>query len=151
MSAIIPYTLITGASSGIGRAAAMRLSRARRLILHGRNRERLDETLRECGDDREHLLWVADLRETQEIAPSLTDLLAANDGGVQSFVHCAGAVTVLPARNVDHRQAQALMSVNFFAALEVVHLLLKKTVNHGTLSSVLFVSSIFSRFGARGR
>ena len=42
-------TLVSGASSGIGRAIAERLARSRRLILHGRDYPRLEETRLACA------------------------------------------------------------------------------------------------------
>lgn len=144
------YTLVTGASSGIGRAAAVRLSRERNLILNGRNLNRLDETRRTCEQPDRHIAWPYDLKDVGEIASSLAPMLAEAGRAVDSFVHCAGAVTVLPMRNVDYRVAQEIMAVNFFSAAEVVSLLLKKKINGERLTSILFISSIWSRFGARG-
>jgi NAD(P)-dependent dehydrogenase (short-subunit alcohol dehydrogenase family) len=148
MDAIL-HTLVTGASSGLGRSAAVRLSRERNLILHGRNRERLQETLRMCLNPERHVVWAFDLKYPGELAGSLTPLLAASGRAVESFVHCAGMATVLPMRSVDYSVAQEIMNVNFFSAAEIVHVLLKRKVNSQRLTGILFVSSIFSRFGAR--
>ena len=59
------YTLITGASSGIGRAIAIELSKTSRLILHGRNRQKLEETVCQCKGDG-HVIWTYDLAEPQQ-------------------------------------------------------------------------------------
>lgn len=144
------YTLITGASSGLGRAAALRLSSQRNLILHGRDRARLDDTRQACKEPERHVVWPFDLKNVGELASSLSPLLAESGRAVEGFVHCAGMVTVLPMRSVDHRVAQEIMNVNFFSAVEIIHLLLKKKVNSQQLANIVFISSIWSRFGARG-
>ena len=53
----LSLTLITGASSGIGRETAISLSGDRNLILHGRDLARLQETLSMCSSGK-HLIWV---------------------------------------------------------------------------------------------
>ena len=58
-------------------------------------------------------------------------------------------VTALPMRSVDYSVAQEIMNVNFFSAAEIVHVLLKRKVNGQRLTDILFISSIWSRFGAR--
>ncbi len=150
MEPAAPYTLVTGASSGLGRCAAVRLSGERNLILHGRNSERLGETLGMCNHPERHIVWPFDLKNPDELAASLAPLLAGSGRSVEAFVHCAGMVTVLPMRSVDYRTAREIMNVNFFSAAEIVHLLLKKKVNNQRLTNILFISSIWSRFGARG-
>lgn len=143
------YTLVTGASSGLGRAAAIRLAAGRALILHGRDLERLEATRQACADPERHVVWPFDLHNVGELAASLTPLLAGAGRAVEAFVHCAGMVTVLPMKSIDHRVAQEIMDVNFFSAVEIINLLLKKKVNGGRLANILFISSIWSRTGAK--
>lgn len=143
-------TLITGASSGLGRASALRLSRERTLILHGRNLDRLEETRRQCHNPERHVLWPFDLKNIGNLSDTLAHLLAKRALSVEAFVHCAGMVTILPARSIDHRVAHEIMTVNFLSAVEIVNTLLKKKINSGRLSNIVFISSIWARFGARG-
>ena len=143
-------TLITGASSGLGRASALRLSGERSLILHGRNLDRLEETRHQCHDPERHVLWPFDLKNISNLSAALADLLVERTLTVEAFVHCAGMVTILPARSIDHRIAHEIMTVNFLSAVEIINTLLKKKINPNGLSNIVFVSSIWARFGARG-
>jgi len=143
------YTLITGASSGIGRAAAIRLSRERRLIIHGRKLDQLEITRQMCDNAEQHVIWAHDFKDVGGLADSLTPFLFESGRKVASFVHCAGMVTILPMRSIDHRVAQVIMNVNFFSAVEIINILLKKKINSGSLKNVLFVSSIWSKYGSR--
>jgi NAD(P)-dependent dehydrogenase (short-subunit alcohol dehydrogenase family) len=144
------YTLVTGASSGLGQSAAVRLSGARNLILHGRNQGRLEQTLRMCRNLDRHIVWPFDLNNPGGLAASLAPMLATSNRSIEAFVHCAGMVTVLPMRSVDCAAMQKIMNVNFLSAAEIVHLLLTKKVNNHKLTNILFISSIWSQFGARG-
>jgi NAD(P)-dependent dehydrogenase (short-subunit alcohol dehydrogenase family) len=143
-------TLITGASSGLGRASALRLSCERTLILHGRNLDRLEETRLQCHNPERHILWPFDLKNIGNLSDSLAHVLEESSLSVEAFVHCAGMVTVLPARSIDHRIAHEIMTVNFLSAVEIINTLLKKKLNQGGLSNIVFISSIWARFGARG-
>lgn len=146
----VPATLITGASSGLGRASALRLSRERTLILHGRSLDRLEETRHLCSSPERHLLWPFDLKSIGDLSDALAQFLAERALTVEAFVHCAGMVTILPARSIDHRIAHEILTVNFLSAVEIIHTLLKKKINAGRLTNIVFVSSIWARFGARG-
>jgi NAD(P)-dependent dehydrogenase (short-subunit alcohol dehydrogenase family) len=144
------YTLITGASSGIGQAVACRLSSSRNLILGGRDEERLLRTQTLCCDSDRHLRWNFDLRQTETLSGALADLLSVNSATVDCFVHCAGVTKVGPARLMNLQAVQEVFSVNLFSATEIVRVLLSRKVNFGALRSVLFISSIYAQRGAKG-
>ncbi len=145
-----PHVLITGASSGIGREMAVSLSGAYPLILNGRDEERLEQTRLACRAPDRHLCWARDLADVATLAGALPAFLRQHEARVGGFVHCAALLKVLPLRSVTIAQAQDVMNTNVLAALEITRLLLRKDVNGKMLRSVVFVSSIASRFGARG-
>jgi len=141
------YTLLTGASSGIGAAIARRLGEGRALIVSGRDADRLREV---AGSDGRHLVWPYDLRDVDNIQPSLSSLLEQRQATVDCFVHCAGIVKVLPARLMDPAVVTEVMNVNVLSAIQVLRTLLKKT-NRGALTNVLFISSTYSIRGVKGQ
>lgn len=143
-------TLVTGSSSGLGRAIAARLSRTRRLVLSGRDPARLEETRAACERPEEHLLWPLDLRDVAGIEPALREFLTAHALTLDGFVHTAGAMKLVPFRTLDLAAATEVMNVNFMAALAIVRLLIKKPVNQQHLRNVVFISSTASQFGAKG-
>lgn len=145
-----PFVLLTGASSGIGRAMALALSSEHRLILSGRDAARLEATRRVCAAPERHLCWAHDLAEVEALGGALSGLLRANGARVGGFVHAAALLQVLPLRSITAAHAAAVMSTNVLAALEIARVLTRKVVNERALRSVVFVSSIASQFGAKG-
>lgn len=143
-------TLVTGASSGIGREIAICLSASRRLVLHGRDNKRLAETRCLCAQPDQHVMWSMELRELDNIQDSLMRVLESFALGIESAVYCAGMLRVLPIRSIEPRLAREMMEVNFLAAVEIVRVLIRKQVNERHLRNIVFVSSTASQYGARG-
>ena len=79
--------LVTGASSGIGRATAIECSKlGATLVLTGRNESALQETKELLSDsNKEHLMLVADLR-IEESCEKLVTQLPVLDGFVCSSI-----------------------------------------------------------------
>ena len=143
-------TLVTGASSGIGRDTAVRLSATRALVVHGRDASRLEETLSLCEHRERHVAWAADLREVDRLEASLEALLQTHQLGIDAFVHCAGTLGILPLRTLDPKAVRETIDVNFSSAFEILRQLTRRKVNEQHLTAAVFVSSIASRHGARG-
>ena len=57
------YTLITGASSGLGREIAVQLSAEKNIVIHGRDQMKLAETKCLCGKQHHVLVWPFDLND----------------------------------------------------------------------------------------
>jgi NAD(P)-dependent dehydrogenase (short-subunit alcohol dehydrogenase family) len=144
------YLLITGASSGIGRATAIALSSDYQLILNGRDISRLEETREFCLESEKHLCWPYDLSNIDNLSEYLSSFLLANRASVEAFVHCAAQLEVLPLRSISLTQAQQAMNTNLLSAIEIVRLLTRKKINSDVLSRIVFISTTASQFGAKG-
>ncbi len=145
------YILITGASSGIGRATAARLSKSYPLILGGRDEKSLEETRAMCENSDVQLLWRYDLSKVDGIGESLSALLKEKSVSVSGFVHSAGIAPLAPLRMITTAQMHTIMDVNFFSAVEILKILTSKKINGKVLDRVVFISSIQSRIGAKGQ
>jgi NAD(P)-dependent dehydrogenase (short-subunit alcohol dehydrogenase family) len=139
--------LVTGASSGIGRAVAVECARAgARVVINGRNQDRLEQTLamlREAGG-AEHLACAADLTDAAQLA-RLVDQAGELDG----VVHAAGIDGVTPVRMLRQGFMESVLNGNFMAPLMLTQkLLFKKSLRNG--SSLVFLSSIAAHTGTVG-
>lgn len=144
------YTLITGASSGFGRSIAQKLAPSRRLILAGRNAEKLEAVRKTCAAPERHLLWVRDLSTLDGLGEGLASFLIGKDIRVGHFVHSAGFTGIQFARAVEMTFVTRVFNVNVFSAMEIIRPLTQKKVNQGALRSITFISSIATRIGASG-
>lgn len=128
--------LVTGASSGIGRAVAVECSRmGATVVATGRNRERLDETLAMLAGEG-HSAVVADLNVAEE-----RENLVANCDALDGLVLCSGRGLMLPFSFSTTKKLADIMETNFFDPVELFRLLLKKKKISGG-ASVVAVSSM---------
>jgi NAD(P)-dependent dehydrogenase (short-subunit alcohol dehydrogenase family) len=128
--------LVTGASSGIGRATAIECSKmGAKVVITGRNAERLNETFLQLLGD-EHLQIVVDLQDTAQL-----QVLIETISGINGLVHCAGLTKNIPFQFASRENLDEVMNVNFYAPAELSRLLIKsKKINKG--SSIVFISSV---------
>lgn len=140
--------LITGASSGIGAATAIRLSKSYRIILCGRDDKRLNEVLHQC-EGADNLIWQFDLGNVDLLESSLKQLLADNNICVHYLVHCAGYIKHLPVKSISVSEFETSFRINVISAALILKTLCSKRVNGGQLQSVVLISSNISNFGAK--
>jgi NAD(P)-dependent dehydrogenase (short-subunit alcohol dehydrogenase family) len=144
------YTLITGASSGFGRSIAQKLAPSRKLILVGRNAEKLEATRNLCEGPERHQLWVRDLSQVNGLGEELATMLTTKEIGIDHFIHSAGATGDQLARAFEMTLVTQVFNVNLFSAMEIIRPLAQKRVNKGVLRTITFISSISSRLGGKG-
>lgn len=137
--------LVTGASSGIGRATAAALAGAgARLVLVGRDPERLAAAADETGG---HAL-VADLARPGEPARVAGEAAAAL-GAVDVLVNNAGVGLAGPLAGSPAPRIEELVAVNLLAPLLLTRALLPGMLARGR-GSVVNVSSVAGHVGVRG-
>ena len=144
------YTLITGASSGMGAAAALRLSSTRRLLMASENLEQLEGIRKQCVNPNLHHLWQCDFAsERENIYSSLTNLMESYDIQVDEYIHFAGISILLPIKNFAIPYVDKIFNVNFFSIIEILRVLQRK-VNQGALKNVILISALVSQRGNVG-
>ncbi len=128
--------LVTGASSGIGRATAIECSKlGAKLIITGRNEERLNETMGLLSGEG-HTMVTGDLTSQEDI-----DKIVSETGKINGLVLCAGKGMTSPFPFSTKDKYAEIFDVNFFAPVELLRLLVKKKKMEKD-SSVVMVSSI---------
>ncbi|MBM4251939.1 MAG: SDR family oxidoreductase [Deltaproteobacteria bacterium] len=141
---------ITGASSGIGEALALRLDElGASLILSSRDSEKLNGVLNSCKNPERHKILLLDLEKYPEL-PKIAedawrnygpiDILVNNAGISQRYLVCDGNI------DLDAK----IMNVNFFGTIALTRPILRKMleVNSG---QVAVVSSVLGLFGIQSR
>lgn len=127
--------LVTGASSGIGRAVAVACSGMdSNVIITGRNPERLEETFKSL-EGNGHSKIIADLTD-----PKQREALIGQITGIDGIVHCAGIGHRKPAKSLTEEDIASVMDTNFNSVVLLqARLLSEKKINKG--ASIVFLSS----------
>ncbi len=137
--------VIAGASSGLGRAAALGLADAgAELVLLGRNEERLRDVAQRTGGHR----WMPVDLTSDDAADEAIRAIAA-DGPIHGIFHSAGTSLVAPMRLTKTGQIRELFGAAVFGALGVARAISRKNVMHDHGSAV-FMSSVSALRGRRG-
>lgn len=129
------HILVSGASSGIGKATAILCDKlGARVTLTSRNETELSAL---SALLKNKSTWiVADLSREEDIQ-ALVDKLEPLDG----FAHCAGIVKPTPLKYIRKKHIDEMFGINYTSAVLVCsHLLTQKKLRER--SSVVFISSV---------
>lgn len=136
--------LVTGASSGIGRQAAIECARmGATIVLTGRNTEQLNKTLEQL-DGKGHQVLPCDLLDAAAI-----NMLAKDTPSLDGMVHAAGIVKPFPIQYLTAAKIDETIHTNFYTAVQLTAALFKaKKVNKA--ASFVFLSSISGQYPHKG-
>ena len=131
--------LITGASSGIGKATALECARmGARLIITGRNETRLNEVFNSL-EGKGHIQIIADLTNEDDILRIAREIPTIN-----GLVNNAGYNIMSVIQFIKKEDLSRILNVNLEAPIMLTHHLIKqKKIARG--SSIVFTSSITAR------
>ncbi len=137
--------LVTGASSGVGRAVAMALAEAgAELVLHGRDRARLAEV----ADCTGGLPLLADLSSADGVE-QLAERALALRGRLDVLVASAGQGWAGPFTDMDSTDLDALVGLNLLAPMRLTRVLLPGMLERGH-GHLALVGSVAGRTGVAG-
>lgn len=140
--------LVTGASSGIGRACAvMAAELGASVTLVARRAEALEETRQLMVAPERHRCLAWDFASGQDVAPLFADIL--KDGKLNGLVHAAGIGPAMPLAAIDMQEAKRVMEVNCLSFLALMKQCAKKRVAEPRFSAVA-ISSVSALAGWMG-
>jgi NADP-dependent 3-hydroxy acid dehydrogenase YdfG len=136
--------LVTGATSGFGRAMALRVLRAGgRVIATGRRADRLEELAREGGDMV--LARPLDLRE-RDAGHRLVESLPADFAAIDILFNNAGlALGLEPAQRADLAEWEQMIETNITGLVRVAHAVLPGMVERGR-GHIINLSSVAANY-----
>ena len=127
--------LVTGASSGIGRATAIACSQMGAVVVvTGRNESRLQETL-DALEGSGHQMIVADIANDDQI-----DYLVDQIPAINGLVNNAGITETCPTQFIKREKLNRVMEVNTIAPILLTQRILKKK-KLGKGGSIVFTCS----------
>ncbi|WP_218689526.1 SDR family NAD(P)-dependent oxidoreductase [Psychrobacter sp. BF1] len=133
--------LITGASSGIGKRTAIFFSQqGAKVIVTGRNQERLIETFNELQGDK-HFSLCANLDSPDDIE-QLIKSIVSEMGPLDGVVHCAGVQKTLPVKVLKETHFDEIFNANVKSAQFLAKSISRKGRFNPQGLSLIFLSSV---------
>lgn len=138
--------LVTGASSGIGRAVAIYYStQGCRLVIAGQSEIRLNDTMAQLNGAG-HLLVSGDLSNINELK-NVMDEVFHKVGQIDGVVHCAGIKKTLPLQALKEADFDDSFAINVKSAQFLVKFFRRKGKYNPEGSSFIFLSSVAATNG----
>jgi NAD(P)-dependent dehydrogenase (short-subunit alcohol dehydrogenase family) len=134
--------LITGASTGIGRATALRLDAAGWRVFAGVRKEEDATALSEAGSERLAPL-ILDITDAEQIAAAAARVEAESEGGLDGLVNNAGVAIPGPLETLAIADFRRQVEVNMTGHVAVTQALLPAI--RAARGRIVFISSIGGR------
>jgi NAD(P)-dependent dehydrogenase (short-subunit alcohol dehydrogenase family) len=142
--------LVTGASSELGRAVAVALSRlGARVVAAGRRADALEETVRAMENPAAHRAEVFDLADVDGIPKWVKQVRETLGEPLGGLVHAAGVSDAMPLRIMDRGRMDRVLLPNLYAALALLRGFAARGVGADG-GSVVLLSSVSGLAGAPG-
>jgi short-subunit dehydrogenase len=142
--------VITGASSGIGRAAALLFARhGAQLVLAGRRREPLEAAAEECREAGVEAVAVPTDVSKGEECEALVAHATARFGKVDLLVNNAGFGIFDPIAEASRRDLEQMMQTNYFGMVYCTQAVLPQMLKRGE-GAIINVASIAGIMGFAG-
>jgi len=140
------YILITGASSGLGRAISQKAAaQGATIVLIARNETKGIETIKLLKGSN-HILYTEDIANCLVIEKIIKSLIEKKIK-ISGFVHSAGIEKTLPLKSSTTAVFHEVFNINVFAGFEFARLLSQKNIVDHSGASFILISSVRGKLG----
>lgn len=143
------WTVVTGASSGIGRCTARTIiERGSKVVLTSRTAMKLKEAVKGFSEENYAIIpWdLSDLDSLQDYTEKVIETV----GPISGFVHCAGIQKTMPLSLMKKQTIFDVFNLNTFSGMLLVSMFSKNGYFAENASFVL-ISSLAAHEGAMGK
>ncbi|GGG69096.1 SDR family NAD(P)-dependent oxidoreductase [Paenibacillus radicis (ex Gao et al. 2016)] len=125
--------VITGGSSGIGKAAAIDwVKRGGNVVINGRREEALEEAAKDIDPSGEHVAYVAGDISNPKIAESLIQEALARFGHIDTLVNNAGVFISKPFTDYTIEEFESVLSINVAGFFHITQLAITEMLKSGS-------------------
>lgn len=143
--------VVTGASSGIGAAIALRLNElGGTVIAVARSEEKLAKIKQSASNNGRFIITPKDLSHNMDDFPNWFANIADQHGRLSGLVHSAGIQQITPLKAMSLEASKKMFDINFFSAVFLSKAFCHKKVVHPDGGSIVLISSIASIIGESG-
>lgn len=145
------YTLITGATSDIGRQISKTLEECgHKLLLTDLKEEDLEKCMKELTTPEYHKILTLDLSEVEKAQTTLQSFIIDNGLQISHAVFAAGIFSIKPLRIIDYSFIKKNFDIALFSIFGLTQTLTSKKVNKDSLKSIVMISSVSAIMGTKG-
>lgn len=144
------YTLVTGATSDIGRVICQTLAEAgHTLLLTDLSEDALKEVCQSLSGNQ-HRYLALDFSDVEKAQSDFKDFIIREQLPISNAVFAAGIFTIKPIKMVDYSFIKKNFDVALFSIIELTQIIANKRINGTNLQGIVMVSSVSAKFGTKG-
>ncbi|MBR5678451.1 MAG: SDR family oxidoreductase [Paludibacteraceae bacterium] len=144
------YTLVTGATSDIGRVICQTLTEAgHTLLLTDLSEDALKDVCQSLSGAN-HRYLALDFTDVEKAQNDFKEYIVCEQLPVSNAVFAAGIFATKPIKMVDYAFIKKNFDVALFSIIELTQVLANKRINGTNLQGVVMVSSVSAKFGTKG-
>ena len=145
------YTLITGATSDIGKQICATLEASgHSLLMTDLDEDVLLETRSGLQHPELHQVLALDLSDVEQAEYTLTDYLVKEQLSVSNAVFAAGIFAVKPIKMTNYAFVKKNFDIALFSIFALTRVLTSKKTNADNLQGIVMISSVSAIMGTKG-
>jgi len=121
-----------------------------RVVILGRNKDRLSETRQLMDDPERHTIQAVDLLEYGDVSLIVREIVI-QEGRIDGLINCAGISTTLPVNAVTTEKMEYFLRTNVIGGINLTKQVVSSACISASGGSVVFISSVMGVVGESGK